>query len=233
MIFEDAKNLFAIYGINLGIEEFEKLSDFENFLIEKNKFMNLTSITESHDVWVKHFLDSIYPMKFDFFNNVSNMLDIGTGAGFPAIPLKIMLPNLDVTMFDALNKRVEFLNEVIEKLNLNKITAYHVRAEVAGKDLKFRENFDITIARAVANLQILSELSLPLTKVGGHFISMKGPDEQVLQSKAGISKLGGTIENIMSYDIENMNRKIISIKKISKTDSKYPRNYNKIKSQPL
>ena len=220
---------------NIKIDEkiAKKLEIFNNLLIETNKSINLTAITEPKEVIEKHFLDSIFPQ--NYFPKNSKCIDIGAGAGFPSLPLKIYRDDLDFVLVDSLNKRVNFLNNVISTLNLKNILAIHSRAEDLAKNVNFREQFDVATARAVAPLPTLCEYCLPFVKIGGYFIVYKSVNsyEEIQNSNNAISILGGELQNITEYQINNNNRVIIIIKKVKLTDKKYPRDKNKPRTNPL
>ena len=220
---------------NVKIDEkiAKNLKKFNNLLIEGNKICNLTAITDEDEVIEKHFLDCIFPEKF--FDLNSKVIDIGAGAGFPSIPLKIYRPDLNIVMVDSLNKRINFLNEVISSLGLEKISAIHSRAEELAFKEDFREKFDFATARAVANLQTLCEYCLPFVKVGGKFVVYKSGniDEEVENSKNAIKVLGGELEVVNKYKIGENDRSIVVIKKIKNTKKKYPRLGNKPKTNPI
>lgn len=197
---------------------------FMNLLLEWNKKINLTAITEPKEIIIKHFIDSLTINKY--IENYSSIIDIGTGAGFPGIPLKIINEDIEIVLVDALNKRINFLNEVIENNNLNKIKAIHSRAEDIGKNKEYREKFDIAVSRAVASMNVLSEYLLPLVKINGICIFMKGSNiEEIEESKKAIDILGGKIIKIDEIIIPNsdIKRNIIIVEKIKNTPSKYPR----------
>ncbi len=222
--------------INLNDEQKEKLNLYGNLLIDWNEKINLTAITEPEEVVFKHFLDCIY-----FFKNIevpknASIIDVGTGAGFPGIVLKIVREDIELTLLDSLNKRVLFLNEVIEKLNLKGAKTIHSRAEEGGRKEELREQFDFATARAVAPLNVLSEYCLPFVKKGGNFVALKGPAgiEEADNAKKAVVLLGGGETEIFSIEDENLGqRTIIKVKKISQTLPKYPRNSAKISKQPL
>ncbi len=220
---------------NLKIDEkiAKNLKKFNNLLIEGNKICNLTAITDEDEVIEKHFLDCILPEKF--FSANSKVIDIGAGAGFPSIPLKIYRPDLNIVMVDSLNKRIKFLNDVISSLNLEKIIAIHSRAEELAQKEDYREKFNIATARAVANLQTLCEYCLPFVKVGGKFIVYKSGniDEEIEKSKNAIKILGGELELVEKYKIGENDRSIVVIKKIKSSEKKYPRQGNKPKTNPI
>ena len=228
---KEAKNL----NIDLNEEMINKFEVYYNELIETNKYINLTAITEHDEVYIKHFFDSLTLVKaIDLSQNIS-LCDVGSGAGFPSIPLSIVFPNVEVTIIDALNKRIKFLCEIISKLDLKNTKAYHFRAEEYVKEK--RESFDIVTARAVARLNILCELCMPLVKDNGYFIAMKGQtaEEEISEANKAIEILGGKIEKIIKFELPNEAgfREIIMIKKIRRTPLKYPRAYAKIKEKPI
>lgn len=217
-------NLMAL-NLKLDDSQIKNFYDFMNLLIEKNKIMNLTGITEPKEVILKHFIDSLTVLKY--INENDNIIDVGTGAGFPGIPLKIAENSLEITLLDSLNKRINFLNEVIEKINLNKVKTIHGRAEDFGQDFKYREKYDVAVSRAVAPLNVLLEYMLPFVKVGGKCICMKGSncDEEIENSRKAIEILGGKIEKIKKFNLPNSdnNRTIFIIKKVQKMSRQYPR----------
>lgn len=222
-----------IEKLNITINEdiLDKLDIYANFLIEYNKHTNLTAITNLEDIYLKHFYDSILIAKTYNFTN-EKVLDIGTGAGFPGMIIKLFFPNIELTLLDSNNKKISFLKELSNRLNINDINIIQNRAE----ELNKKEYYDIVTSRAVSNLCILSEISLPLVKQNGYFIPLKGSnEEEIEEAKYAIDILGGKIENIYKFTlpIEQSNRNIIKIKKIKKTDNKYPRQYNQITKNPL
>lgn len=222
-------------NIELSDEASSRFDLYYKRLIAVNEVMNLTAITEEQEVYNKHFLDSLMIVKTLDLNKEFTLCDVGSGAGFPSIPLSIVSNNAKVTIIDALNKRIKFLNDLILELGLKNVIALHERAEDYAK-IK-REFFDVTTARAVARLNILSELCLPLTKVGGYFIAMKGQggNEEIKEAFKGIEILGGHVEKVISLELpDNAGaRDIIIIKKIKETPKKYPRAFAKIKERPL
>lgn len=207
--------------------QIRQLIDYYEMLVEKNKVMNLTAITEPQEVLEKHFLDSISIVKAVDLTKVHTLLDVGTGAGFPGIPLKIIFPELSVTLLDSLNKRVLFLKEVCEKLGLQDITCIHSRAEEAARNPEFRENFDLVTSRAVANLSTLSEYCIPFVKKSGCFISYKAEEvsEEVENSKTAFRILGGQLEKTVSFALPDtdIHRNLIVIRKIKDTPKRFPR----------
>lgn len=229
-----------------GVEELEiSLSDeqksgfilYKELLKEWNQKINITSITEDVEIDIKHFLDSLTPVCTDLLNGKKTIIDIGTGGGFPGIPLKIYNDGLEVTLLDSLNKRIIFLKEVIEQLKLKNIDAVHGRAEELGRRPEYREQYDISISRAVASLDTLLEYCMPFVKVGGYFISMKGPDvaEELKNSQKAINILGGKIIDTQIFTLpeSDIKHSLIIIKKIKETPTKYPRAGGKPKSKPL
>lgn len=221
-------------NIHLNDHQLKQFDTYFKMLVEWNEKMNLTNITEKKDVYLKHFYDSITPaFSFNFENQT--IADIGAGAGFPSIPLKICFPNLNITIVDSLNKRIIFLNELFKALELKDCQAISARAEEHA--LSHREHYDIVCARAVARFNILDELCLPLVKVNGHFIALKGSigDEEYQEAKAGIHKLGGQLDHVDDFELsaESGKRMNFFIKKVKPTPTKYPRPYAKIKKNPL
>lgn len=239
MNFEDFKsemeiNLKAL-GLELNDAQIKNFYNFMNLLIEKNKVMNLTGITEPKEVVLKHFIDSLTILKY--IDRNSSVIDVGTGAGFPGLPLKIADNSLEMTLLDSLNKRINFLNEVIEHTSLDKIKTIHGRAEDFGKNAEYREKYDVVISRAVAPTNILLEYMMPFVKVGGKCICMKGSncDEEIENAKNAIKFLGGKIEKIEKFNLPNSdnNRTILIIKKIKKIERQYPRNAGIPTKKPL
>lgn len=228
-------------GIQLDDLKVKQFLMYYELLVEWNKVMNLTAITEYKQVVKKHFVDSISLIhvldKQYLDDNNKSMIDIGTGAGFPGIPLKIVFPNLRVTLLDSLNKRITFLNEVIKKLKLENIETIHGRAEDYARQIKYREQYDICVSRAVAYLATLSEYCLPYTKEKGFFISYKSDhvDEEIENSKNAIKMLGGKIDKIEKFILPDtdIKRAIIKIKKERLTEKKYPRKAGMPSKEPL
>lgn len=215
-------------------EKAEKLYNYMNLILDWNEKINVTAITERKMFIVKHFIDSLIINRFAESSN--RMLDIGTGAGFPGIPLKIYNPDIKTTLIDSVNKKVTVLNDVINKLNLKDIEAIHIRAEDLAKDFNYREGFDIVTTRAVSNLSTIVEYMLPFLKIGGKAICMKGPniEQELEESKKAIGVLGGEIEKIETFNISNeFERKIVIIKKIKQTDKRYPRGQGKPLKEPI
>lgn len=228
------KELCDEVHIEISEKQIEKFFKYKDLLVEKNKYVNLTAITDEKEILLKHFVDSLTINKY--LDNDVSMIDVGTGAGFPGIPIKIIRDDVKVTLLDSLNKRVNFLNEVIENLKLNSISAVHGRAEDLAHDLKYREMFDVVTARAVANLATLSELCLPFVKVRGRFICMKGSSvEEVDEASKALEILGGKIVGIDKFVLpdSDIERNIVIIEKIKGTSNKYPRKAGTPAKEPL
>ena len=227
----------AAFGIKLSDHQLEQFETYYEMLVEKNKVMNLTAITEKNEVIDKHFADSLALIKSGVSLTGQKILDIGTGAGFPGIPLKIAFPELEIVLLDSLNKRIKFLNEVIEALGLEKITAIHGRAEDYAKDTAYREQYDLCVSRAVANLATLSEYCLPYVKVGGMFIPYKSGeiDEEVKGSKKAVKVLGGEIEDVVKFELPgtDIGRSFVKIHKVKNTAKKYPRKAGMPSREPI
>ncbi len=222
-------------GIQLSDEQLEQFLTYYEMLIEKNKVMNLTAITDFDEVLEKHFEDSLSLIQAVDLEKSQAVIDLGTGAGFPGIPLKIAFPNLQITLADSLNKRILFLNDVIRELGLAGIDTVHGRAEDLAKNSDYREKFDLCVSRAVANLSTLSEYCLPFVKIGGKFISYKAGecDEEVAASKSSVFLLGGKISDIKKFELGESGRAFVIIDKVSGTPKKYPRKAGTPSKDPL
>ena len=224
-------------GIVLDGEQRQQFVDFYEYLVEKNKVMNLTGITEFQEVLVKHFLDSLACVKAVDIKKVKRMMDVGTGAGFPGVPLKIAFPHLEACLLDSLKKRVNFLEETFDLLKLTDITAVHGRAEEYAKNKAYRESFDLCVSRAVSNLATLSEYCLPYVKVGGSFISYKSGtvQEEAEQEEKAVKILGGKIRDVVYFSLTDseIQRYLVVIEKVKSTPGKYPRKAGTPLKEPL
>ncbi|WP_243387221.1 16S rRNA (guanine(527)-N(7))-methyltransferase RsmG [Bacillus kexueae] len=224
-------------GISLSNEQLQQFERYYELLVEWNEKMNLTSITEKKEVYLKHFYDSISAAFYYDFSKPLSICDVGAGAGFPSIPLKICFPHLHISIVDSLKKRITFLEHLASELKLTNVAFYHDRAETFGKNKEFRESFDLVTARAVARLSVLSELCLPLVKVEGHFLALKASsaEEELEKAQKAVKTLGGTLEemNNFSLPIEESERNIIVIRKDRPTPKKYPRKPGTPNKMPL
>ena len=232
------KEIFINEVNNLGYEltskQIEQFEIYADFLLEYNSHTNLTAIKEKDQVYLKHFFDSITIIKSYDFKSVNNLIDIGTGAGFPGMVIKILYPEIEVTLLDSNNKKINFLKELSTKLNLEKINLCHERAEEYCT--KHREIFDIVTARAVSNMTLLTEICMPFVKKEGYFIPLKGSNtEELTEAEYAIEILGGKIEKIINFQLpyEESGRNIVKIKKVKATPVQYPRRYDKIMKKPL
>lgn len=236
---EEFKKVFMEYAkkidIDINEEQINKFYDYMNLLIEWNNKINLTAITDYNEIILKHFVDSLTINKCIKENNY--VVDVGTGAGFPGIPLKIIRDDIKIVLVDSLNKRINFLNEVIKELNLKNIETVHARAEEFGRNKKYRQKFDIATSRAVANLSTLSEYMIPLVKINGRCICMKGKEikEELKDSLNAIKVLGGKVENVEEFELadNDINRSIIYILKEKDTPNKYPRKAGTPSKDPI
>ena len=240
--FSHMKKVCQEWGLELTPYKQEQFFKYYQMLVEKNKVMNLTAITEFDEVIDKHFLDSISLIQIIDLHQPLTLLDLGTGAGFPGIPLKIMFPDLKITLADSLNKRILFLQEVIEALQLSEITAVHARAEELARQKNYRECFDLCVSRAVANLSTLSEYCMPFVRVNGKFVSYKSGDIDIEteQAKKAISLMGGKVKEIVKFDLpgslirENeIHRSFVVIDKRKETPKAYPRKAGTPSKMPL
>ena len=237
-MFRDALALSAkIFGIELNDTQLDKFDKFYQLVIEQNKFMNLTTIIEPHEFAVKHVIDSLSACDEKIFHGTERLADIGTGAGFPAIPLKIFLPQLKLCLIDSLAKRVEFLKRVVTELELNDVEIFHGRAEELAKQKNFREQFDLVTSRAVARLNVLAEYCLPFVKIGGYFIALKGKSfrEELDEAQSAIKILGGgkvIVRDVKLPTIDDT-RAVIYVHKKFSTSTKFPRRENIIRTVHL
>ena len=226
---EELKNI----GIEIDDTKLNQLEKYYELLVEWNEKMNLTGITKKEDVYLKHFYDSLTLVKIINLKEVETLCDIGTGAGFPGLVLKIVFPQLKITLVDSLNKRINFLNEVIKELNLTGIETISSRIEEYG--IRNREVYDVVVARAVASLPMLLEYAIPLVKVNGYFIAMKGTNEELELIKNVYGKLNISLEEEITFILpyENSNRALIKFRKMDVTNKKYPRKFVEIRNKPL
>ena len=218
---------------NVSEAQLVRFEKYSRMLVEWNEKMNLTAVTDPDGIAVKHFLDSILPLYHINFDNISSIADIGTGAGFPGIPLKIMMPDKNVTLIDSLNKRINFLKAVCEETGLNGVECIHGRAEEMGKNKDYREKYDAVVSRAVANMTVLCEYCLPFVKMGGMFVALKAEnaDEELELAKPMIGTLGGKVEEVIEAPLpmSDITRKLIVVRKAKGTPPKFPRRADKIK----
>lgn len=231
MKIEEFKKELQDLGISVTEEMLMKLEKFYELLISWNEKMNLTRITNKEDVYLKHFYDSLTLIRVINLSDIETLCDVGSGAGFPGIVLKIVFPNLKITLIDSLNKRVNYLNEIIKCLELENIEAIHTRCEDYAK--VNREKYDVITARAVASLKILSELCIPMAKVNGHFVAMKANiNEEIAEAIPILKKLDSKIDLIDEFElpVEKSKRTLVKVKKTKETNKKYPRSIDKIKN---
>ncbi len=220
-------------GIILDETALDRFDTYAELLVEWNGKMNLTAITEPEEIEVKHFLDCLMLPKYFNLDNIQTVIDVGAGAGFPSVPLLIYKPDLCLTMMDAINKRLTFLDTAVHALGLE-AQLIHERAEAAGQDENYREKFDLATARAVAPMNVLAEYCLPFVKVGGYFVALKGSNDDTEEAKNAIATLGGEIVDNISYKLNGTEpRSIVVIKKISQTPTQFPRKSKKISTKPL
>ena len=222
-------------NLSIGEERIGQFSTYSSLLKEWNENINLTAIVDDDGIAVKHFLDSVLPLAHVKVEEGASLADVGTGAGFPGLPIKILRPDLRVTLIDSLQKRIRFLDAVCKDLDLKDVTCVHGRAEELGKDSSYREQFDVLVSRAVANLKVLCEYCLPFVKVGGIFVALKAQDldEELAEAKPMIGTLGGKVEAVIDAPLpqSDMIRKLVVISKTSPTPPQFPRRANKIKQK--
>lgn len=231
------KEAAADVNMNLSEEQYDKFIKYMRLVQEWNQKINLTAITEDEEFIKKHFIDCIKAFKSDELKNAKTLIDVGTGAGFPGLPIAIMREDLNVTLLDSLNKRINFLNIVINELGLKNVVTIHSRAEDGARKKELRENFDIATSRAVANMTVLSEFCLPYVKVGGHFVALKGPaiDEELKDSRNALGVLGGKLKQVIELEIEDTDLKhnIVVVSKEKECPKSYPRKAGIITKKPL
>lgn len=230
--FDICRDAFAKYDLVLDEEMYRRFDIYAEFLVEYNKNVNLTAITDPVEILYKHFIDSVLMLKYAEIPHDCKLIDVGTGAGFPSVPAKIYDNSLKITLLDSLNKRITFLQLLCEKLGID-AEFVHGRAEDIAKLPEYREQFDVSCARAVANMSLLSEFCIPFIKVGGRFIALKGPNEDISSGENAVKLLGGNVSRETNYDVECEQRKIVIVNKISQTPTKYPRNSAQIKKKAL
>lgn len=229
----------ANYGFKLSSKQKEQFATYYNKLIEFNKKVNLTRITDKNEVYLKHFFDSITPLlEFsDLFKGEKSLCDVGAGAGFSSLPIKILCPDLSITIVDSLGKRLKFLDELVSDLSLDKVTLVHSRAEDAGQNKNLREKFDLVTGRAVARMSVLSEYCLPLAKVDGYLVALKGPkaQDELADAKNAIEVLGGSVKEVKELMLPDTDdeRTLIVVKKVKATPKKYPRQAGTPSRKPL
>ncbi|MGN0164868.1 MAG: 16S rRNA (guanine(527)-N(7))-methyltransferase RsmG [Lachnospiraceae bacterium] len=231
------KEKFSDINIDLNDSQVQQFIQYYELLVSWNKVMNLTAITDYNDVVEKHFIDSLMISKIIDMKEISSVIDVGTGAGFPGIPLKIVFPHLKVTLLDSLNKRIKFLNEVIDQSDLENVDTIHGRAEDFAKQNEFREKYDLCVSRAVANLTTLSEYCLPYVKIGGKFIPYKSGDidQEIVDSENAISILGGYKKDLYRFTLPgtDIKRSMIIVEKVKSTSKKYPRKAGLPSKEPI
>lgn len=230
---ERLRSLALQSGIELDQTALDRFDTYAELLVEWNGKMNLTAITEPEEIEVKHFLDCLMLPKYFDLKNTKTVIDVGAGAGFPSVPLLIYNPDLCLTMMDAINKRLTFLDTAIHAIGLE-ANLVHARAEDSGQDKNYREMFDLATARAVAPMNVLAEYCLPFVKVGGYFVALKGSNDDTEQAKDAIATLGGEVVSNVSYKLNGTEpRSIVVVKKISQTPTQFPRKAKKISAKPL
>ena len=229
-------NYLKKLNISISDKQAEQFAAYERLLLDWNEKINLTAITEHEQIMIKHFADSLTPVLYRDFSGKS-LIDVGTGAGFPGLPLKIAVPSLSLTLLDSLNKRISFLETVSAELGLMDVKCIHSRAEDGGKDAALREKFDYSVSRAVAPLNVLAEYDLPFVKVGGEFVALKGPAayDEIKQAENAVKELGGEISDVKEVILPDteLKHKIIFVSKVRQTPSKYPRKSGKAIKSPI
>ena len=231
LLFDESKK----NGIELNDRQIAQFNQYYELLTEKNKVMNLTAITEYNDVVKKHFIDSMMISRIVDMRKITTLCDIGTGAGFPGIPLKIVYPHLHLSLVDSVGKRVNFLSEVVEKLGLEDVETIHSRTEDLANNPKYREKYDLVTARAVASMNVLSEYCIPYAKIGGYFAAYKSGniEEELNNAQNAVTTLGGKIEKTDVFDLYGMGRSIVLIRKVKGTPKVYPRKAGTPSKNPL
>lgn len=234
---EALNQIFELFHVKHDLNTENKFCGYMDGILDKNQFVNLTAIVEPKEFIQKHYIDSLLCCTSDEFQNAKHIIDVGTGGGFPGVPLAILFPEKNFILIDSLNKRIKIINELCASLDIRNVTAIHGRAEELARKEGFRETFDLCVSRAVANMSTLSEYCLPFVKKGGSFIAYKGPDceEEIKNAKKAISMLGGKLDRIEGMKIENVpfDHKLIYISKIKNTVSKYPRKAGTPSKEPI
>jgi 16S rRNA (guanine527-N7)-methyltransferase len=224
-------------GLSFDENKYNQFIKYKDMLQEWNEKINLTAITDDEAIITKHFIDSIKVFRFSQLKTSKRIIDVGTGAGFPGIPMKILMPEIEIVLLDSLNKRVNFLNDVIKSLNLKGIIAVHGRAEDFAREIGYREKFDAVVSRAVANMAVLSELCIPFVKKNGYFIALKGPaaEEEIMDASRAIDVLGGILQETIIVTVEgtDLNHKLVVVKKIKETSRDYPRKAGIVAKKPI
>ncbi len=237
MYFEYMKSCAMEMGIELDEISYGKFIKYSEMLIDWNSRINLTAITDMDGIVKKHFIDSLKIFEFSKLKNARKVIDVGTGAGFPGIPMKIVNDQFEMTLLDSLNKRIEYLKEVCKELELRNVNFVHARAEDGAKMPEHREKYDIAVSRAVANMAVLSELCLPFVRQGGYFIALKGPgvETELNESKKAITEMGGKLLEVINVTIKDtdLNHNIVVVEKIGKTPLKYPRQAGLVSKKPI
>lgn len=224
-------------GLNLNQQQYNNFIKYKDMIKEWNQKINLTAITEDEDIIKKHFIDSIKIFKFQELKEAKKVIDIGTGGGFPGIPIKIVKDDLKITLLDSLKKRITFLDEVVNELDLKDVETIHGRAEDFARDKKYREQYDVAVSRAVANMTVLSEFCIPFVKKGGYFVALKGPSikEELNEAQKAIKLLGGKLQDIREVEIEgsDLRHNLVIIEKVKETPKGYPRKAGIVTKKPL
>lgn len=237
MYFEYMKECADEMGLEFNEIAYDKFTRYSEMLIDWNTRINLTAITDIDGIIKKHFIDSMKIFEFSKIRNAKKIIDVGTGAGFPGIPMKIVNDNFDLTLLDSLNKRIQYLKEVCKELNLKNVDFVHARAEDGAKMAAHREKYDIAVSRAVANMAVLAELCLPFVRPGGYFIALKGPSVEIELNEANraIEEMGGKLLEVINVNIKNtdLNHNIVVIEKVAKTPYKYPRQAGLLSKNPI
>lgn len=235
--FDLLNNACSNEGLSFDEDKYNKFIKYKDMLKEWNEKINLTAITDDEAIIKKHFIDSLKIFRFSKLKESKRIIDIGTGAGFPGIPMKIIMPEIEVVLLDSLNKRVNFLNEVISALNLKGITSVHGRAEDFAREVNYREKFDAVVSRAVANMAVLSELCIPYVKKNGYFIALKGPavEEEIKDASKAINVLGGVLQETIEVTVEgtDLNHNLVVVKKTKETTKDYPRKAGTAAKKPI